>query len=395
MSDDFYYDDPIEENYAPRRKAPMVLAMLLLAVTGSFFLKTTLAANISISTGVAVEFGQGVAVTSACSGASILTMRPNGTFINGSGAGGFYLSSVTVSGIPSSCYGADFTISAFASSGNAPLPIFNTSATSAVIYDNSGTFTIGHGAAGTLVTSGSGSFTVTFASPVALASSVAKLSLQSASHSPLTCTSDGVCSLGDTGPGGGTVYYYNAAGFNCGPSFNATGSPTGGLCHYLEAAPATWQGGSDHDHEIGLVPPAIDSVNIPNLPRTAIINSTSELGLGYSYTNIIVAASPDLTYGAGRTRTYRGGGLSDWYLPDTTELNQLCKYVSGQPWTSDATVCTGSANPTLGIVLDHQYWASSGNNQDGHANVDQFMGNGSQSDSYYSWAFEVRAIRAF
>ena len=57
----------------------------------------------------------------------------------------------------------------------------------------------------------------------------------------------GACQVGDIGPGGGTIYYYEAAGFKCGNSFSITGSPTGGLCHYLEVAPNGWAPSDLHD----------------------------------------------------------------------------------------------------------------------------------------------------
>ena len=77
---DFYFDDPVDETPARRTRAPRILAAILLLAVGSIFLKTTLAANIVINTGVAVEFGQGVAATTACSGSSVLTITPLRSF---------------------------------------------------------------------------------------------------------------------------------------------------------------------------------------------------------------------------------------------------------------------------------------------------------------------------
>ena len=53
--------------------------------------------------------------------------------------------------------------------------------------------------------------------------------------------------IGSTGPGGGIIFYYDSAGFNCGTGFTNTGSPTGGLCHYLEYAPDGWAPNDLHD----------------------------------------------------------------------------------------------------------------------------------------------------
>jgi len=64
----YYHDDPIEETPAPRRKVPGILASILILLAGGLFLNTTLAGNISINSGAAVEFGQSVVVSAACAG---------------------------------------------------------------------------------------------------------------------------------------------------------------------------------------------------------------------------------------------------------------------------------------------------------------------------------------
>jgi hypothetical protein len=91
---------------------------------------------------------------------------------------------------------------------------------------------------GATVSSGSGTFTVTFTSPVALASSVFKVTVESRVGSTV------IYNVGDLGPGGGRIFYKDLAGFDCGPTFSSTGSPSGGKCNYLEAAPSLWNGGA-------------------------------------------------------------------------------------------------------------------------------------------------------
>ena len=180
----YYHDDPDDFNQKPqKRKFPAIFGALLLLIGGGFFVQTTLAANVSLNTGNPIEFGQGITATTACSGATNLTITPTATFTNSSGGGGFYFSSVTVSNIPTSCYGKDFTLNAYGNTDNAPLALFNTTSTNAVIYNSAGTFEAGIGGTGLSVSSGSGSFTATFANPVALSSSVSKISIQSSDHS--------------------------------------------------------------------------------------------------------------------------------------------------------------------------------------------------------------------
>ena len=169
---DYYSDDPDVFSQKPKKeKLPAILSALILLVGGGFFVQTTLAANISINSGP-VEFGQGIMQAVACSGATNLTVTPNSTFTNVSNGGAFYFSSVRVSNIPVDCYGDDFTIRAYGNSSSTPLALFNTASTAAVVYNNSGTFQAGVGSTGATVSSSAGTFTITFTSPVALATSV-------------------------------------------------------------------------------------------------------------------------------------------------------------------------------------------------------------------------------
>ena len=125
--------------------------------------------------------------------------------------------------------------------------------------------------------------------------------------------------VGNTGPGGGIVFYVDSAGFSCGSGFSATGSPTGGKCNYLEAAPTTgasawtdvrrsWSTGTTNQY-----------ATVANATGTAI-------GTGYKNSVAIVAQSGNVaaTSAAVEARAYRGpNNLSDWFLPSKDELNQL------------------------------------------------------------------------
>jgi hypothetical protein len=181
---DFYHDDPVDfdSSSGNKKKISSVLAFLLLAVGGSFFVQTTLAANIALTTGAPVQFGQGTMQTTACSGASELTVTPIASFTNASNAGAYYFNSITVSGIPSECNGYDLTLNAYGDTGNSPLALFNATSSNVVVYSNAGTFVAGIGSSGMTVTSRSGGFTATFTNPVALSSTGSKISIQSGEH---------------------------------------------------------------------------------------------------------------------------------------------------------------------------------------------------------------------
>ncbi len=144
-SRDFYHDDPIEET--SRTKSRFKFLTTGAIILGSiFYFQSTLAGNISLSSGTGIEFGQGISQTVACSGNTNLTLTPSSTFTNvADSTGAHYLKSVTVSNIPDSCFGSDFTISAYSDSEGTPLALFNNTSTSAVVYDNNGTFSRGTG----------------------------------------------------------------------------------------------------------------------------------------------------------------------------------------------------------------------------------------------------------
>ena len=347
MSEDFYHDDPIEE--VSKTKVRSKLLSTAVVVVGSiFFFQSTLAGNISLNSNRGIEFGQSVSQAVACSGDTNLTLTPRSTFINGS-PGAHYLQSVTVSNIPTSCYGVDFTIRAYNDSSSAPLALFNSTSTNAVVHNNNGTFQKGIGSTGLTVSSGSGTFTITFTNPVAQSTSIFKLTIQSGAHTPYYY-------VGSVGPGGGFVYYVNDAGFNCGPTVSAR-------CNYLEVAPNGWMGGSDPSLVWGNHNSDSDVTNNSN-------SDTSESGIGLGYKNslALVTQNGDGTnFAAGAARAYTGGSKNDWYLPTQSELNLLCQWARGVGQNVALECSGGSVNsPTYGASSagfgggsEGAYWSSS------------------------------------
>jgi hypothetical protein len=354
-----YHDDPIEE--IPRSKFSSKLFTAGSLILGCiFFFQTTFASDISINSGSAVEFGQGVSQTVACSGDTTLTITPQSSFIN-TDPGAHYLSSVIVSNIPVSCYGVDLTINFYDITNSTPLALFNTTSTSAVIYNNAGAFSRGTGSTGMTVASSSGTFTATFTTPVALSSNVFKLTIKSGAHTPYYY-------VGGAGPGGGFVYYENVAGFNCGATYTSTGSPTGGKCNYLEVAPSGWNTGSDPTKPWAIsYYQGADIDGITN--ETSANNSSTGVGLGYKNSLAIVTLiglynESSNNYAAGAARAYAGGSKSDWYLPTTAELNLLCQWNRGVA-PSVTTACTGGSrnSATYGAgsagFVEYSYLSSS------------------------------------
>jgi hypothetical protein len=178
----YYSDDPDGYHQAPKKKkSPGLAAFLLLLVGGTYFVQTTLAANVSLSSGAPIEFGQGILTTVACSGSQALTVTPKSSFSNVTGGGSYFLKSVTVSNIPTSCQSEDFVLKAYASSGDSPLVLFNTSS-NVEVYNNAGTYELISGIAVASITSGAESFTATFLSPFAPSASVFRVSIESKDH---------------------------------------------------------------------------------------------------------------------------------------------------------------------------------------------------------------------
>ena len=389
--DDFYHDDPTPQ--IPKSKLPSKFIATGALILGSIlFFQGTFAGNISLNSGTGVEFGQGVSQAVACSGNADLTLTPRSSFTNGS-PGAHYLNSVTVSNIPTSCYGVDFTISAYNDSSGTPLALFNTSSTAAVIYNNAGAFSRGLGSTGMTVASSTGTFTATFTAPVAQSSDVFKLTIQSGAHTPYYY-------VGSAGPGGGFVYYVNDAGFNCGPTLAAS-------CKYLEVAPSGWNTGSDPNKvwATGTSSSGNASADISTITNDAsAYNNILGVGLGYKNSVAIVdqnGAAYDASsnnYAAGAARAYAGGSQSDWYLPTTAELNLLCQWRNGIA-PSVTTRCTGGStnSATYGAgsagFADSYFWSSSEYNTSNALN--QSFYNGAQSASLKSITLYVRPIRAF
>ena len=401
---DAYHDDPVyREQPTGRKKFSSFLALVVLVFGGGLFVQSTLAANISLNSGSPIQFGQGVTLTTACSGSSSLTTTPGSSFTNASGSGSFKFNSLTVSNVPSGCDGYDLTINAFGNTSNSPLAIFNSTSTDIVVYDNAGTFELGTSLSGISITSGSGTFTITFTTPVALTSEVFKITMQSSAHAP-SCAQGGACSVDQTGPGGGTIAYYAAAGFSCGASFTST-------CHYLEVAPNTWSGGSSDP-----IKPwstyAFRGTNVTDIADNGDVpyNNALGIGLGLKNSNLITTqmtacASPlviaDCGYAAGAARAYRGGSLTDWYLPTTAELNVVCQWATGDT-RGLTTACGGLTLSKGGFSISGFYWTSSeGNNSYGmYQTFTNDWQHGTQGKSskttttdFGNW--QVRPIRAF
>jgi hypothetical protein len=99
----------------------------LAGIAAVALLGSTLAANISLNGGSGVEFGQGVALTTACDDS--ITSTPTATFANAAGGGGFNFSTVAFSNVSSGCWGKTFTLKAYGDTSATPLVLATNGAT--------------------------------------------------------------------------------------------------------------------------------------------------------------------------------------------------------------------------------------------------------------------------
>jgi hypothetical protein len=375
-----FVDGPKPSPDGSKRKIKGPLALSVLVVIGALFLQNTLAANISLGSGAAIEFGQGVQVATACSGSDTLTLTPYSSFVNSSGNGSYYLNSVKVSGIPSSCNGVDFNISVYDSSTSTALPIFATSKTVASVWNNAGTFQLGSGSTGSSVTSGSGTFTITFTSPVALASSVSRVTLQSTSHAAFNCAADLICNVGDISPSGGTIFYKSVT------AFTETGTVCASNCYYLEWAPGNWNGGTKDSGAVRNFWKNGDTYvgSGPGGPGLMSVVTRDELGYGYANTNALIVAG-DTSGIPTLVRSYAGplgNTAGQWFIGSKAEmlLARNSSAFNANDFTSQV-YHTSSQSSSLGNCWSVSMQAS---------NANAYTQNCTQNNPYTG-----RAIRAF
>ena len=118
-----------ENSSRPTRKknssSKVVLGLASIAAVA--LLGSTLAANISLNSGSAVEFGQGVAQTTACDDS--ITTTPSAQFVNAASGGSFNFSTVALSNVSNACWGKIFTLKAYGDSSATPLTLATSGAT--------------------------------------------------------------------------------------------------------------------------------------------------------------------------------------------------------------------------------------------------------------------------
>ena len=206
-----------------------------------------------------------------------------------------------------------------------------------------------------------------------------------------TCATGGACKVGDTGPGGGIVFYVAPTPFKCGVDLTAR-------CTYLEAAPTGWITASTPARQTNCATAGTSTVD-PKCwwsGNTGSLIGTTQTGIGTGYANTSKMIAQSNTAGKAGTvaRAFQGGGKTDWSLPSRDELNALCKWAFND---TENAICNNNGEGTLklenGGFASDGYWSSS----EGGASSAwyQFFYNGGQDNDDKTYTYFVRPVRAF
>ena len=173
---------------------------------------------------------------------------------------------------------------------------------------------------------------------------------------PGSCAAGGACEVGDTGPGGGVVF------------FDAGSKQSWG--RYLEVAAASWS--------VAASDPVATWCPERKAGFTATVRTGTDIGSGAANTKAIIKACGS-TSAAGVAAAYRGGGKTDWYLPSKDEVNTLFR-----------------KRAAVGGIPAKSLWSSS---QSSHVATYAFgqllVSEGRYIGSYKGYDGMVRPIRAF
>ena len=195
----------------------------------------------------------------------------------------------------------------------------------------------------------------------------------------VNCAAGGPCAVGDTGPGGGEVFYVA-------PTQQSWG-------RYLEAAPTDYQVNGSRAR-VGW-----------GCQGTSTEATATAIGTGKANTDKIRVECTTADIAADVANKYSTtstagapGAAGQWFLPSKDELNELCKiYSNGRTDTTAYRTyqngCTGNTSPTGGFAAAF-YWSSSESGV--HTAWNQYFNGGGQLFANKgSTTLFVRPVRAF
>ena len=390
---------------APRNHKNLKYILGIGALAGVIALGSTLAANINLNTGHPVEFGQGVAATVTCQSIPLI-ITPSKTFNNSTNA--FFLSGLSIQNIERfSCANDYLTVAIWPTTGSLPLITFAINQYQGgcwVVNAVPGDFVDTRGGCSYtgifFYTLGNGNFDNPKSNNIP-ANSIGRITIQSSAVPPTLGNEavylPGKYLIGSNGPGGGKVFYFSAA------AFTEAGSACATHCHSLEVAPSGWNNGgtpADDTTPNWAAEEAVESnTDLTPANQSGFANETANWAIGQGFNNTKLMSATSGSKAA--VLAYAGGVTAgDWFIPSMNELNELCKYASGQttgvltiPCAAGGTFGTsGSPTPHDGYVFD-TYWSSS---ESGVKNAMTLSFGSAVQDSLPKNQFLfVRAIHAF
>ena len=169
-----------------------------------------------------------------------------------------------------------------------------------------------------------------------------------ASPTSSSCADGGVCVFGDTGPGGGVVFYVAST------PFSAPGTACDSSCLYLETAKYDVGGAT-----VWCAGPA-------DVAGYSVDATGTAIGSGYMNTQAMLGTTNTppatiCTSGAAQAASTPLGGLTDWYLPATDELTTLYEAMASNDLTTKYGVVFGTTPP--------DYWTSTQASDKNYANA--------------------------
>ena len=395
------------------QKKSLKIVLGIGALVGTIAIGSTLAASINLNDSNPVEFGQGIAQTTACDGE--VTVTPFSAFDNDEENADFVFTSFSVTGISEACDGKIFTIKAYHDGDDTPLDLYITGGTvtykSINVLDDNGNFSfVDGGLLSDDIEDISTGFKVTMVTggpppsvPLASAQDVDRITIESNASTEGTPTG---YEVGDIGPGGGIVFYVST------DFFTSAGSTCNTACKYLEVAPATWQseGASVADDSIfqwldnyTYVATGQDKTTSSTEGYSADEKVNWKIGQGLYNTSVMKVSGSISSTAQAAVLAYAGGSAAgQWFIPSMNELNELCKYARGQTTGNPKVACDGSGTLKtgttnylggfMGAVYD-AYWSSTEYGGD-YARVQSFDSGLLNLNAKHFGGY-VRPIRAF
>ena len=223
-----------------------------------------------------------------------------------------------------------------------------------------------------------------------------------ASPPPPPCAQGGPCVLGETGPGGGTVFYVSAE------NFTSTGSDCDTACKYFEASKVNQSAGIEWATNLSRCFAVGSSSGDSNCFVNSIYSGSSAtqaasrtaatpIGMGMANTNrirLLLDNSADALYASGIATAFANNGKTDWHLPSKDELNQMCRYAWNLAVNNAATTCTGMSGTINGDFTANTFWSSSEFSEQNPWN--QNFSDGTQGNAFSkNGQVPVRVVRAF